>query len=67
MNRPLSRADFSTSCSTSASWRKSRVVVMTNCTGGPPVDPGSAGGEKESASAVGRLEMRGDSSCNIAF
>ena len=24
---------------------------MTNCTGGPPTEPGSGGGEKESASA----------------
>ena len=40
---------------------------MTNCTGGPPVDPGNAGGENESACAVARLEMRGDNSCNTSF
>ena len=60
---PLSRADFSTSASTSASSRTSRVVVMTNCTGGPPTEPGSAGGEKAMACAVAMLEMRGSSSC----
>ena len=67
MNSPLSRADFSTSASTSASWRKSLVVVTTNCTGGPPVEPGSAGGEKDSASAGAMLEILGESSCSTAF
>jgi len=67
MNMPLSFADFSTSATTSASCRKSCVVVMTNWTGGPPVDPGNAGGENEIACAVARLEMRGDKSCSTCF
>ena len=63
MKRPLSFAAYSTSASTSASCSKSRVVVITNCTGGPPVEPGRAGGENERACAVARLLIRGDSSC----
>jgi hypothetical protein len=67
MNIPLSFADFSTSATTSASCRKSCVVVMMNCTGGPPTEPGKVGGEKDMACAVARLEMRGDSSCSTCF
>ena len=33
---------------------------MTNCTGGPPIDPGNAGGENEIACAVARLAILGD-------
>ena len=67
MKRPLFFAACSTSASTSASSLGSRVVVMTNCTGGPPTEPGNAGGENDSACAVARLLMRGDSSWSTAF
>ena len=40
---------------------------MTNCTGGPPIEPGSAGGENDIACAVARLLMRGDSSWSTSF
>ncbi len=54
MKSPLSFAAFSTSAKTFESCSKSRVVVITNCTGGPPVEPGKAGGENEKACAVAR-------------
>ncbi len=50
MNRPDWRARLSSSWETSYSGRASSVVPMTNCTGRPPLEPGSTGGSNATES-----------------